>query len=177
MMKNKSSYLFKHVQLTTFFCFHAIDKQEWGTKDQKNKIAFMAFFHDITLQRDELAEIETERELEQADLTNDDKEKVLTHALDSANIIRDFPKAPIGADTLIKQHHGSRSGTGFAEHFGDNISPLTITFIVCEAFANQVLKADGKINVKNIAEKLSDRFPSEKYSIILRSLAKLKYKK
>lgn len=175
LLNNQSSFLYKHSQLTTFLCFHAIDNMEWGTLEQKNKLAFISFFHDIALTRDELASISTEDELEDSAISKEDKDRVNKHALAAANLIKDYPKAPIGADAIIKQHHGSRSGIGFAKHCGDNISPLAIVFIVCEALGHKILSpAEGEEKISDAIETLHYRFTSEKYSNVLRALSSIK---
>ncbi|MCB9062049.1 MAG: hypothetical protein H6622_11055 [Halobacteriovoraceae bacterium] len=175
LINNQSSYLYKHSQLTTFLCFHALDNMEWGTKEQKNKMAFISFFHDIALTRDEFAKIHNEDELSKSHFSKEDKERISKHALLAAKIVKDYPRAPIGADTIIKQHHGSRNGIGFAKYYGDNISPLAIVFIVAEALCDKILENENQdANISSIIEKLHYRFTSEKYSNVLRALDTLK---
>src|SRR5690606_22474710 len=52
MLTNKSSYLYKHTQLITYVGQHILQHIDWGTSEQKEKFAFIALFHDITLKTD-----------------------------------------------------------------------------------------------------------------------------
>lgn len=176
LSKNPSSFAYKHCQLLTFLGYHAIENMSWGTDEQKKKIAFVAFFHDITLVRDDLVKIESAKELEEQKLSKADENRVINHAVNAAKLVTEFPRAPIGAETIIKQHHGARDGKGFPRHFGENISPLAIIFIVCEAFTHQLLKNEEQtMDCEEIIQKIHYRFTSEKYANVVHALSKLQF--
>lgn len=175
LIDNPSSYMFKHCQLITYLCFHAIDNMSWGNQEQKNKIAFVSFYHDIALEKDEYVKIDSDQDLAEAKFDKKVIDRIKNHAINSAKLISSYAKSPIGVETIIKQHHGSRSGVGFAKHYGDNISPLAIVFIVCEALASKILIDQVAVpDIGVIIERMHYRFTSEKYSAVLKALSTLK---
>jgi len=80
LLNNQSSFLYKHSQMITFLCFHAIDNMECGSEEQKIKMAFISSFHNIALTRDELGSIESEEQLKDAEISKEDKDRVSKHA-------------------------------------------------------------------------------------------------
>jgi hypothetical protein len=108
-----------------------------------------------------------------------DKEVVLNHARMSAEIVLGYKKAPLGADLLIKQHHGVTNGVGFAIEYKDDISPLSKVVIIAEAFVNEYLKAkeiygDSGIDAKLIIPTLNEKFRKSSYRKIVETLDSLR---
>src|SRR5690606_6673317 len=112
-------------------------------QDQEDKLSFIAYFHDIALNTDEEAMIHSNQELKNSPLNRPSKLLVEKHAQVAAELVAKYPHAPMGADQLIRQHHGTLNGIGFSEHFGSNISPMAIVFIVAEEFTRIVLKNES----------------------------------
>src|SRR5690606_12585819 len=137
-----SSYLFKHTQILTYICLHIIKNIDWGNAEQEEKISFIAFFHDIALEKDEHAEIKTTIELKKANFPLAERQLIEKHAQLAAEFVSKFPHAPMGADQIIRQHHGTLNGIGFSEHWGNNISPISIVFIVAEEFTRIIMKRE-----------------------------------
>lgn len=173
MLTNKSSYLYKHTQLITYVGQHILQHIDWGTSEQKEKFAFIALFHDITLKTDAQAMIKSEKELKQSKLTEDEKELVKKHAQLSAAIVTKYPRAPMGADQIIRQHHGALNGVGFAETFGANISPLSIIFIISEDFTDALIENEGNINIERILEDMRSRYTTQRFIKLINLLEKI----
>ena len=140
--KNKTSYLFKHALLISYIGHHIMDLAEWGSEEQSSKLAFVAFFHDLTLVNPIFAQVETEEELKGLELSEDEEKAVSEHALKASMLFRTYPQLPIGADIIIKQHHGAVNGIGYPEYISSRVSPLAIIFIVCEEYVNMILTDD-----------------------------------
>ncbi|MDH5582220.1 MAG: hypothetical protein OEY33_09975, partial [Bdellovibrionales bacterium] len=104
MLSNDASYRFKHVQLITLLGLKVIGKSDWGNDTQEEKFIFAATMHDITLTKDSWAKIHSIKELDNAKLSEKDRNRVLNHANDAANLIQDFPKAPMGVENIILKH-------------------------------------------------------------------------
>ena len=138
VLANTSSYNFNHSQLTAHLASFAIGQMSWGSDEQKEKIIFIAFFHNVLLE-DDHCKIYTNEMLDKAGLDAKAKELINKHALDTAALVQKFPKAPLGADDLVKQHHGSRNGIGFPEQASASLSPLAIVFFIAEMLANKLL--------------------------------------
>ena len=140
LLSKTYSYQYKHCQALTYVAFHIIENMSWGSEEQQQKLGFVAFYHDIALITDEKAMIENEKELLNSSLCLQEKSIVEKHAMAAASMVAEFDHTPIGADALIRQHHGQMNGVGFAKNYSGQISPLAIVFIVAESFVHGVLK-------------------------------------
>jgi HD-GYP domain-containing protein (c-di-GMP phosphodiesterase class II) len=171
MLANQSSYLFTHTQILSYIGLHIIKNIDWGNPEQENKILFIAFFHDIALEKDEHGQIKSTLELKKAKLNELDKALVERHAQIAAELVSKFPHAPMGADQIIKQHHGNLNGVGFSEHFGHNVSPMSIVFIVAEEFTRIVMKyANQELNRTQMIRELKDVFPTSRFQKVIELL-------
>jgi hypothetical protein len=159
LSQNSDSFLFQHSQLAVYISFHIVEHMEWGTQEHKDKLAFVSFFHDMALSDDELATVHSNEELEVGDFSSGQKERIKNHAQYASQMIANYPNLPMGADIIIKQHHGTHNGLGFKESPGIDISPLAAVFMVSEEFATMLLLSDKKPTTKEIMERMHKRFP------------------
>lgn len=175
LIENKADYCYKHSVLNTYIASQIIKNISWGSVEQQNKIAFAFFFHDIYLvpiyrkYNDALSE---EDLLFRDDVTEEEKQTVLDHAKLAGNLVKTFPKCPMGADSIIMQHHGMINGQGFAVTYKDDISPLSKIMIIAEDISTNVLQntgPKGKININKeaIVEHLSERYRNHTYKKII----------
>jgi hypothetical protein len=167
MLRNRSSYLYKHSQLLMYVCSHLMDHIDWGNEDQKKKINFVCFFHDIALMNDEQAMIYTEDELKSSKLSDKEKEHVSKHAQIAAEIVHKYPHAPMGSDVIIRQHHGVPHGIGFAENFTANLSPMTIVFILAENFVDTLIREEGNFDLATKINEMRERFSTQRFQKII----------
>ncbi len=164
--------------LAAFVCNHIIKRVSWGGDSHIEKINFVLFFHDIMLAPIYLKypELKYEEDLLFSDRLNDkEKEVVLNHARLAAEVIVTYKRAPIGADLLIKQHHGITNGIGFAIDFKDDISPLSKIVLISEAFVEEFMKnrdekADYVLDTKAILLILNEKFKKTTYKKIIETL-------
>lgn len=168
LLENKSSYLYQHIQIIIYICQVVLKNVEWGSSEQAEKLAFVAFFHDICLTKDKMAKITSNEELERSEtLSMYEKDLINKHAKMSAEIAQRFDSAPLGSDVIIMQHHGSPSGAGFAETFTNNISPLAILFIVAEELTNYIVEIPKETELKShkkmFIRELRKKFLRSKY--------------
>lgn len=171
LLSNKTSYLFTHTQILSYIGLHIIKNIDWGNPEQEEKICFIAFFHDIALEKDEHGRIKSTLDLKKSNFTETETSLVERHAQISAELVSKFPHAPMGADQIIRQHHGTLNGVGFAEHFGNNVSPMSIVFIVAEEFTRIVLKnAEGELNRTQMIRELKDVFPKARFQKVIELL-------
>ncbi|MFN8369971.1 MAG: HD domain-containing phosphohydrolase [Bacteriovoracaceae bacterium] len=174
LLTAKGSYMYKHCHLLTYFSFHILNKLSWRKVDYDKKISFISFFHDLSLPNDDkLVRIHSKKELNAAtNLTPEEKDLITNHAQLSANLARKFPQMPTGADSIILQHHGSFNGSGFATEFVNELSPMTICFIIAEEYAHYMIEGaiNKKIDKKAIKEQLSAKYPKMLYQKIINLL-------
>lgn len=177
-MKNHIGFMYRHCLLTSYISCHLINSMEWGTKDQQVKISFVSFFHDIALQDENLVKIHTQTELEAANLSPSDKKKVEHHAIRSATFLaKYYTSIPMGADIIVKQHHGSRNGIGL-DNLSQNISPLSIVFIIAEEWALFAIKnadLDEEIARPRIVNYLRRKYNLPVFKKVLSVLDKISF--
>lgn len=172
MLSNKTSYLFKHTQILTYICLHIIKNIDWGNAEQEEKISFIAFFHDIVLETDKQAQIKSTLELKKAEFDTAERTLVERHAQMSAEFVSKFPHSPMGADQIIRQHHGTLNGVGFSEHYGNNVSPVAVVFIVAEEFTRIILKREtGPFDRAEMLKELKEEFPTSRFQKVIDILA------
>ncbi len=168
LLSNKTSYLYRHTQIMIFVALHIIRHIDWGNPEQEEKITFICFFHDIALEDDTQAQVHSNNELKKLDLPVHEKQMIEKHAQVAAEIVQKFPHAPMGADQIIRQHHGTLNGMGFSEHYGNNVSPVAIVFIVAEEFTRIVLRReDGPFDRTEMIRELRDSFPTSRFQKII----------
>ena len=183
LMTNSTSYPYQHSQLTAFISSYLVSCQDWGTKEQMEKLTFVCFFHDILLTKKEMVIIDSLKELDQSSLTKKEKDYVLNHAYITSTLIQKMPRSPMGADSIIKHHHGMLNGIGFEEKkWNNNLAPLAIIFIVAEAFTNAILQSEkvdtnGKIyfdfDKNKTISQMKDKFNGGTYRRMINHLEKI----
>ncbi|MBC7539511.1 MAG: hypothetical protein H7281_11870 [Bacteriovorax sp.] len=175
---NKNGYIYTHSILASFISTHIVKKVSWGGESHLEKINFVLFFHDIMLAPIYLKHptLKYEEDLLFSDeLSEKEKEIVLNHARMAAELIITYRRSPMGADLLIKQHHGMTNGVGFAIDFKDDISPLSKIVIISEAFVEEYMKGKDndpnyQIDMKKIIPALIEKFKKSTYKKIIETL-------
>ncbi len=143
LLNNKSSYVYTHSILISFVCNHIVKHVSWGGPSHADKLAYIAFYHDLFLVPlfKKYPDFKDEEELLfNPNVTAEEKEIILNHAKTIGEMVAKFPKTPIGSDAILRQHHGIVSGVGFAVDFKDDIAPLAKVFIVAESYVKEILK-------------------------------------
>lgn len=164
LISNKTSYLYKHTQILTYIGLHIIKNIDWGNPEQEEKISFISFFHDIALEQDAHAQVKSNLELKKSSFTQAEKQLVEKHAQIAAEFVSKFPHAPMGSDQIIRQHHGTLNGVGFSEHYGNNVSPIAIVFIVAEEFTRIIMKREsGPFDREEMLRELKEEFPTSRF--------------
>jgi response regulator RpfG family c-di-GMP phosphodiesterase len=176
LLSNRTSYLFRHTQILSYICLHIIRNIDWGNADQEEKVAFIAFFHDIVLETDEQAMIKSTLELKKASFDTPERTLVEKHAQMAAEFVVKFPHAPMGADQIIRQHHGTMNGIGFSEHYGNNVSPIAVVFIVAEEFTRIIMKYEsGPFDRVEMLRELKEEFPTSRFQKVIEILSTLTF--
>lgn len=179
MLSNKSGYVYTHSLICSYVAQHIIKNVTWGGDGQTEKINFVLFFHDIYLSPIYLKhpELEKERDIvNNPNLSDKEKEIVMNHAKLAAELVVGYKRCPMGADVLIKQHHGMKKGSGFAYRYPEDLSPLSKVFLIAEAFVEEFLsltKEKKPIEMKVIIPKLIGEFGTPSYIKIIQTLVNL----
>lgn len=177
LLANKDGYVFTHSMITSYVAYHMIKNVTWGGESQVEKINFVLFFHDIFLAPIYLKypDLSIEKELLESDkLTEKEKDDVLNHAKMAAEMVVGYKRCPMGADVLIKQHHGMKKGKGFVKFYMEDLSPLSKVILIAEMFVEEFLKSQRDktqpFNTKVVIPKMISEFKTPSYTKIVQSL-------
>lgn len=177
LVENKSGYLYLHAIVGIYISRHIIKNISWGSEEHSEKLSFVFFFHDIFLSPIFAAHPDLKYEedmLLHSDLSEDEKETILNHARLASEAVKTFPRCPLGADTIILQHHGTSNGVGFTIEYKDDTSPLAKVLLISESFVEELIKerSNGmaKTLVSEIVNKLHLKFPNHTYKKIINCL-------
>lgn len=179
MLNNKSGYIFTHSMITSYVANHIIKNVTWGGDGQSDKINFVLFFHDIYLAPIYLKypQLKFEKSLLESNLLNEkEKEIVMNHARLAAEMVVTYKRCPMGADVLIKHHHGMKKGAGFANKYPEDLSPLSKVLLIAEAFVEQFIATTDKkekVEMRAIIPKLVEEFVTPSYIKIIQTLVNL----
>lgn len=171
---NEASYAYKHTVMAAAVAHQLIGKMEWGSKEQQEKICFISFFHDITLTSDKLCNVNSVSDYD--DIKDSLKESEIdaleNHAARACRLVKEYPATPIGAETIILQHHCKVNGIGFTTELAPNISPLAIVFRVVEDFVHDLLAVGSeKFDKKMTINKLVKRYNKGQYGKVSNQLS------
>lgn len=172
MRANKLSYSYAHSYLISLILHKIVDEFEWETSKMKERMTYVAYFHDIALENPEWMKIQSEEMMEQVSLTREEKKLVQNHALEAAQIVERFPKIPLGIGTILKEHHGSKNGIGFPESLSISIAPLSMMFMVVESFVDEFLELEEprQEDLIRLTGKLGERYNKVVYQQTVRAL-------
>ncbi|MBY0416060.1 MAG: hypothetical protein K2Q18_17950, partial [Bdellovibrionales bacterium] len=179
MKVNTLSYAYANAYLCSLI-LQKVAIFDWCTASIKDKLTYVAYFHNCSLKDEKLMKILSYEQLEAANLPSKEREIVLGHALQSASMVEKFPSVPEGVGTIIKEHHGAKNGIGFPEFINTTISPVSMMFIVVEDFVDEFLKVSEKptkADFEAIHAHLSKRYTSHTYVLTLKALEEIIFKK
>jgi hypothetical protein len=165
-IERNSSMRFKHSLLMIYLGQFIIQKQSWNTPNITEQWTYLCFFHDIALDKDEYLKFEVDEDLKNSNLSAFEKDLILNHAQISAKLLENVRDIPVGIDTLIRQHHGSKMGNSLSG-MSMSISPICIIFIMLENFVdfllskNESIKSTKEINI--FIEGLFIKYPYTTY--------------
>ncbi|MEQ1666309.1 MAG: hypothetical protein ABL927_13140, partial [Bdellovibrionales bacterium] len=140
LQSNQLSYAYAHSYLCSLILHKVVGSFDWNSQQVRDTLTHVAYFHDISLKESALMEINSTKDLDVNKLNDADKKTVLNHALQSSIILERFPNIPSNVVTIIKEHHGSKTGVGFPDDLSISLTAISMMFIVVEHFVNEFLK-------------------------------------
>lgn len=178
VINSKTGSLYQRSHMTSVVACEVIKNLKLGDPTANEKISFAAFFHDIMLSdREDLSKINSFEELEKAHLSEADWDLVFNHANEASQLIKNHPEAPVGADEIIRHHHGAFNGKGFSNAI-DKLPDLSKIFIISHHFVLELIKfKENGGEPKPVTEELFRRYPSPDVAIIIKALERTLKKK
>ena len=167
---SEESYRYRHSLLIAIISHQVIGDMDWGNEQQKVKIAFAAFFHDITIAHEEYGRIHSQEEFDGHNIPEKDRENVLSHAFDAAKLIEGIPDIPYGVDTIIIQHHGALNGIGFKKEEQDpRLSTLATVFLMVEDYVDSLVDMGGE----NSTERLKKLYTKGNFAKVADAISRI----
>ncbi len=178
VINSKTGTIYQKSHMTSVVACEMIKNLKYSDTNAFDKIAFAAFFHDILLaEREDLAKINSFEELEKARLNEEDWDLVFNHASEASQLIKNHPEAPVGADEIIRHHHGAFNGKGFSNAI-EKLPDLSKIFIIAHHFVLELIRfKENGGQPRPVTEELFRRYPSPDAAIIIKALEKTLKKK
>jgi hypothetical protein len=151
-------------------CHYVLSKQSWYRPEHLETLSFVSFFSDVTLKSNSQMRISTMRDLNESNLTDEEKRQVMTHAKDAVGLMANHPDANDYIKTVLIQSHGKIDGIGIEENPGEDLHPLSKVFIVSDVFVKILLNPSMPSSKKDILPILSARFTNASYQKIIKAL-------
>lgn len=170
LFSNKVSYAYQHCHLLALMCHYVLSKQSWYRPEHLETLSFVSFFSDVTLKSNSQMRISTMRDLNESNLTDEEKRQVMTHAKDAVGLMANHPDANDYIKTVLIQSHGKIDGIGIEENPGEDLHPLSKVFIVSDVFVKILLNPSMPSSKKDILPILSARFTNASYQKIIKAL-------
>lgn len=169
------SYGYIHSYMGCLLLLSIMDKFPWSKDQSRNKILYLALFHDLALHSDRLIKAH-HSPAERAKLSEDDLAVVNNHADAAATILESIIKSSKDVPAIVREHHGMRSGKGFLDSLSLGITPLTMAYIVVEDFVTRYLEKNEKEEVTKelravILEELKNKYVKLTYADIAAELS------
>lgn len=140
IINSESSPMYQHCHMSSVVASECLKNLGMDQHESHEKLAYAAFFKDISLiDKPELCKITTFKDLEEADLDDEDWDLVFNHALEASVLVQRNPEAPFGIDEIIKCHHGSSNGKGFGQMNIGKLSLLSQIFIISCEFVKELI--------------------------------------
>ena len=157
LMKNSNNFLSDHSYFTMYLASWIASLQGWNHEQTLKKISLAAFFHDMSLRKEEYIRFNgTKKELE-AKYKNSTRLDLMLHPMRSASILEEFLDLPDDSRNIILEHHERPDGSGFPTgKSGNYISPLSCIFIMAHEVSHRIDYSKEKISTKEIIKKLLD---------------------
>lgn len=170
LLTSKVSYAYQKAHISCVLGNFILSKQSWFEPRHLQMFTYLSFFADVTLKSNKQMKINSQLELDQADLTPKEKLEVLSHAKNAAALVKDFSKTSEYLELIIKQHQGSSDGMGFVSDPEDDIHPLARVFIISDAFVKIMLDPASPSNKKDILTVLYMQFTKNNFQKIIKLL-------
>lgn len=175
LMSNEGSYAYKRAHLITLFSYEVLSRLDWFGKEQIDeafeKMVFCSFMHDVVLTDEKLLRVHSKIDLYKADLDEKGKSLINNHANIVSSLVQKFPRAPRDADIIIKQHHGTTNGIGFADQPNASLAKLAIVLIILEKFVIRIMDFNKETDtMKSILDELNLEYQLPSYKKVMEAL-------
>ncbi|MEN9722388.1 MAG: hypothetical protein RJB38_374 [Pseudomonadota bacterium] len=176
VMENASAYLTVHsVALCQISCTLA-KAVGWGSQTTFSKLHFASFFHDITVDDDELAMVDDKLKIDELKNTKGEETiiKYLAHGSKAAELSRQFNEVPPDVDQILIQHHEKPDGSGFPRKINHmHIAPLSAIFIIAHDMVDEICKNGYTFDFGGFVQTRQKKYSSGYFKKIMKAMEHL----
>lgn len=148
----EGKYIASHSDRTAFIACAIAAQMKWGSEATFYKLSLAAFMHDVPLSNQDLAAVQSIKDLEgdPSKFTPDEIKAYKMHPIKAAENVKQFNEIPPDVDTIILQHHERPDGSGFPRGLNHSyIAPLSAIFIVSHELVNFMIPGRAPASEQN----------------------------
>jgi HD-GYP domain-containing protein (c-di-GMP phosphodiesterase class II) len=176
LMVDPDSYIASHSVALAYLNCGIASLMGWKSDMTFYKLTLASFLHDILVESEELAEIQTLSTLNARaeEFTPEQVRDYLKHPQLCADLLRKMKDIPIDVDFIILQHHERPDGTGFPGHLNHlKISPLAAVFVLAHElleFHYKTRDPQDSAEVVNFLNGLPDEYSQGYFKNLMKAL-------
>ncbi|MBF0297254.1 MAG: HD domain-containing protein [Oligoflexia bacterium] len=174
-MMKKQDYLVEHSLTTALIAGNLATELGWETETTLQKLGLASMLHDVYLDKEHLAAISNKNTTAFNMLTDEEKEKILTHPFNTASHIDQSPNVLPDVSSIVFAHHEQPDGNGFPLAINAiRIPQITCTFIIAEDLANTLYY--NKVNnefIEDLIFKYKEKYSKGNFRIPLEALIEI----
>lgn len=176
LLEKQESYIAEHtVILAHVSCALAV-AMDWSSTITFEKLAMAAFFHDISIENDNLCRIKTLNELEESNLNFSENARIQfkSHPTEALSLIEKISEAPSEVGKIVIEHHEDPRGTGFPnELLGPSIAPLSAIFIIAHDIVDYFFEHEENVTLGAFLDAYSEKYRSGNFRKIAIAVNKI----
>ncbi len=169
------NYISEHSFLLTYISCSLLKESPYAHPANNLALSVAAFFHDIALDKEEKARVQTKNEFQFKVLGIKDKEDVIHHPLKAAELVCEIDGIPDTVENILVQHHENYDGSGFPLGIDyKRIHPLSAIFNVSHELAMYFFDSgQNPENVRDIIIDLSQKYTRGNYKMAIDAAVKV----
>ena len=169
------NYISEHSFLLSFISCSILKETAHAHPDNALTLSIAAFFHDMGLSDDDMAQVQTTHEYAFKVLGIEDQKEVLSHPKKACELVKKIAGIPANVQGVLMEHHETYDGRGFPAGIDyKRISPLSAIFIVSHELANYFYNSgQSPDNIKDIINDLQLQYLFGNFKMAIQAAAKV----
>ena len=169
-------YIAVHSTLCAYLSCMIANQLQWGSDWTYQKLVLASFIHDLPLQNQDLAALDSLSELEamREKFTEDEQKLYQSHPELAAEMLRKMSEIPPDVDLIVLQHHEQPDGGGFPKGVTHAaIAPLSALFIIAHRLATFLMNSGGEMDLSLFLQDMRLNYSSGQFKKVLTAVEKL----
>lgn len=166
------SYISEHSFITSFVASAILKELGEDSLDNLQSISIASFFHDLALEEDDEAKIQSIESKRFLILGIHEQKEVRDHPIKATNMLAKVAGLPKNTLQVVEQHHERYDGSGFP--FGlshTEIAPLSTVFIIAHEFTHLSYNSGfNPVHIEAILEDMGMRYKTGYFKVVMKAL-------